>query len=123
MLKPLANDRWNYPAASHLLARAGFGGPPAEIEKLAALSPEQAVSRLLDYETAPDPLPPPEWARPDPERAERARRARMATPEERRRLQKEEQQAQRRHLVELRGWWLQRMTAGTRPLQEKMVLF
>ena len=123
MLKPLAKDRWNYPAAAHLLARAGFGGPPAEIEKLAALSPEQAVSRLLDYEATPDPLPPPEWARPDPERAERARRARMAAPEERRRIQREEQQAQRRHLVELRGWWLQRMTAGARPLQEKMVLF
>ena len=35
MLKPLATSRWDYGSAAHLLNRAGFGGPPAEIEKLA----------------------------------------------------------------------------------------
>ena len=33
------------------------------------------------------------------------------------------QQEQRRHLIELRGWWLQRMAKGNRPLQEKLVPF
>ena len=38
MLKAPPNDRWNYEMAAHLLNRAGFGGPPADIEKLADLS-------------------------------------------------------------------------------------
>jgi uncharacterized protein (DUF1800 family) len=31
--------------------------------------------------------------------------------------------ADRQHMIELRGWWLDRMAKGPRPLQEKMVLF
>jgi uncharacterized protein (DUF1800 family) len=48
---------------------------------------------------------------------------RTGTPEEKRQLQQETQQLQRRRLTELRGWWLQRMARGPRPLQEKMTLF
>ena len=62
MLKPLASDRWNYAAAAHLLNRAGFGGPPADIAQLAVLGPDQAVSFLLDYEKIPDLTPNPDWA-------------------------------------------------------------
>jgi len=43
--------------------------------------------------------------------------------EERRKLLREEQQRQRQRMVELRGWWFERMASGPRPLQEKMVLF
>lgn len=109
--------------AAHLLNRAGFGGPPAEIEKLARLGPEKAVASLIDYEKIPDPTPDPAWAKPDPERAERFLAARRATPEERLKLQREEQRTQRERIVELRGWWLQRMAKGPRPFQEKMTLF
>jgi uncharacterized protein (DUF1800 family) len=123
MLKPLSAGRWNFAAAAHLLNRAGFGGPPAEIEKLAALSPTQAVSSLVDYEKVPDPTPDPQWARPDPERAERLASLRQAPEEQRREMQKQEQQSQRERMLELRGWWLQRMAKGPRPLQEKMTLF
>ena len=35
--------------AAHLLNRAGFGGTPVEIQRLADLGPERAVSFLLDY--------------------------------------------------------------------------
>ena len=49
--------------------------------------------------------------------------ARKAGAEERRQLQRQEQQKQRQEMIELRGWWLQRMAGGPRPLQEKLVLF
>ena len=54
MLKPLASERWNFTTAAHLLNRAGFGGPPAEIEKLVALGPEKGVARFVDYEAIPE---------------------------------------------------------------------
>ena len=106
-----------------MLNRAGFGGSPAEIEKLAGLGPDKAVAFLLDYEKIADATPNPEWAKPDPGRVERFRAAQKASPEERKKIQQEEQQLQRQHIMELRGWWLQRMAKGPRPLQEKMVLF
>ena len=54
MLKPLAADKWNFTTAAHLLNRAGFGGPPAEIERLVKLGPDKAVSWFVDYEKIPD---------------------------------------------------------------------
>jgi len=123
MLQPLAKQRWSFETAAHLLNRAGFGGPPAEIEKLAGLEPEEAVSRFVDYQNVPDPAPDPEWARPDPDRAEKLQAMRAASPEERQKMQRGDQQGQRQRMMELRGWWLGRMAEGPRPLQEKMVLF
>ncbi len=123
MLEPLASRRWNFTTAAHLLNRVGFGGPPAEIEKLVAQGPAEAVSALVDYDTTPDPTAAPAWARPDPARLEMLMTARRGNEEERRKLFREQQQAQREHLQELRGWWLHRMANGPRPFQEKMVLF
>src|SRR5436190_158208 len=123
MLKPLSQARWSFTTAAHLLNRAGFGGPPAEIENLLSLGPEKAVSHFVDYEKIPDDTADPTWAKPDPERAEKFMAARRAGEEERRKLLREQQQAQRQHITELRGWWLQRMAKGPRPFQEKMVLF
>jgi uncharacterized protein (DUF1800 family) len=123
MLKPLSPDRWDYTTAAHLLNRAGFGGTPEQIEKLVALGHEGAVSSLVDFEKFPDPTPDPDWAHPDPGRAERRRAARNATPEQRQQLQKEERQIENGRILELRGWWLRRMAAGPRPFQEKMTLF
>lgn len=124
MLKPLPDDQWNYTTAAHLLNRAGFGGPPADIQKLADLGPDKAVSALIDYEKIPDATPDPDWARPEPERMMRMRDMyRNGTPEEKKQRQREEAQLQRERMLELRGWWLQRMARGPRPFQEKMVLF
>ncbi len=124
MLKPLSSERWNYVTAAHLLNRAGFGGPPAEIQKLAGLGLDQAVAHLLDYEAIPDPTPEPDWARPNPEELKKYREAiRNGTPEEKKMAQREQQQLFQRRMLELRGWWLQRMAHGPRPFQEKMVLF
>lgn len=109
--------------AAHLLNRAGFGGSPAEIEKLAAMGHEKAVSSLIDYEKIPDPTTDPDWAHPDPGKAERRRAAKNATPDQRREMQKAERQIENERILELRGWWLKRMAKGPRPFQEKMVLF
>lgn len=123
MLKPLNAAKWNFTTAAHLLNRAGFGGPPAEIQKLAEMGQEQAVVSLVEYEKIPDPISDPAWAKPDPERQARFVALRNATEEKRKMLQREEQQRQREQMIELRGWWLGRMTKGPRPLQEKMTLF
>jgi uncharacterized protein (DUF1800 family) len=124
MLKPLSSGQWNYSTAAHLLNRAGFGGSPAEIQKLADLGPDQALSSLLDYEKIPDPTPNPDWAKPNPEEIQKFRAAiRTGTPEEKKAAQQEQQRQNQRRMLELRGWWLQRMAHGPRPFQEKMVLF
>jgi len=43
-LAPISASDWTYERAAHLLERAGFGGAPAEIEHLAAMSPAAAVA-------------------------------------------------------------------------------
>ena len=109
MLRQLPSSRWDYQAAAHLLNRAGFGGPPAEIEKFERWGLEKTVSYLVDYEQVPDATPDPDWAKPDPDRAEHLRNLREAGEEERRQLQRQTQQADRQRLMELRHWWLQRV--------------
>jgi len=106
-----------------LFNRAGFSGTPAQIERLASLELEEAVAHFVDYEALADDTPNPEWAKADPDRAEKLRAARNAGEQERRVMQREFQQAERQHLIQLRHWWLDRMANGPRPLQEKMVLF
>jgi len=124
MLKSLSAARWDYDTAAHVLNRAGFGGPPSAIEKLAELNPDDALSSLLDYERVPDPTSDPDWAKPDPEEVQRLRdEARGASQDKRRELYKQEIRIQFQRLMELRGWWLNRMAKGPRPFQEKMVLF
>jgi uncharacterized protein (DUF1800 family) len=66
----------------------------------------------------------PEWAKPEPDRMQHLFEAnRNGTPEERRQMQQDMQKLQRQRIMELRGWWLQRMANGSRPLQERMTLF
>lgn len=110
--------------AAHLLNRAGFGGPPLTVQNLADMSLAQAVSSLLDYEKIPDSTPAPVWAHPDPDRLAALRHAQQnGTPQEKRQAQQTEQRLQFQRMVELRGWWLERMAKGPRPFQEKMTLF
>ena len=54
-LAPISAADWNYDRAAHLLAHAGFGGTPAEIQKLADAGLERAVGSLVDYENIPNP--------------------------------------------------------------------
>ena len=87
MLNPVSPKQWGFEAAAHLLNRAAFGGTPAEIESLARLSPSDAVDRILApaVPQGDDPLPPPVWARPDPDRPRKLKEFREATPEAARR--------------------------------------
>ena len=48
-LTPVTAANWSYDRAEHLLGRAGFSGTPEEIQKLADMTPEQAVRSLVDY--------------------------------------------------------------------------
>ena len=50
-LSPLPPSEWNYDRAAHLLAHAGFGGAPEEIEKLA----DAGLDRTGQYRVGPDP--------------------------------------------------------------------
>jgi uncharacterized protein (DUF1800 family) len=137
MLKALSAAKWNFQAAAHLLNRAGFGGAPDDIEKLQKRGLDGAVDFLVDYENVPNQTEAPEWARPDPDRLKEYTRARefrrklqAASPEERKELEAKAremrqmvQRSQGQHVMELRGWWLERMAKGPRPLQEKLTLF
>ena len=49
-LSPIAAADWSYDRAAHLIERAGFGATPEEIARLAAMTPQQAVDALVDYE-------------------------------------------------------------------------
>jgi uncharacterized protein (DUF1800 family) len=110
--------------AAHLLNRAGFGGPPAAIQNLADLSQAQAISSLLDYEQIPDSTPAPDWAHPEPDRLAQLRQVNQTgTPDAKRQANQAENKMQYLRMVELRGWWLNRMAKGPRPFQEKMTLF
>src|SRR5436190_13240449 len=50
-LAPVPPAEWGYGRAAHLLERGGFGGTPEEIGRLAAMTPQQAVDWLVNYDT------------------------------------------------------------------------
>jgi hypothetical protein len=54
-LSPIAATDWNTDRAAHLLAHAGFGGTPAEIQRLANAGFARAVRSLVYYESIPNP--------------------------------------------------------------------
>jgi uncharacterized protein (DUF1800 family) len=145
-LSSIAASDWSYARAAHLIDRAGFGAPPDEIARLAAMTPEQAVASLLDYHTIPndhlapfdpsgvwDPslrdFPP---SRPAAtERAEKTGESLGARvkPAGERRLQPVVDRFfywLRATVLETRRlahWWADRMVATNHPLEEKMALF
>ena len=49
-LTPISAADWSYDRAEHLLGRAGFSGTPEEIQKLADMTPGQAVRSLVYYD-------------------------------------------------------------------------
>ena len=145
-LQPITAADWDRGKAAHLLERAGFGGTPEEIDRLAAMSPEEAVAWFVDYASTPDALPSfdasPIWdpgMDPFPKsRAEAVRVARetgeamgvRVLPEGESRtlqpvvnkffygLRSNAYETQRLAL-----WWGDRMLRTQRPLEEKLTLF
>ena len=145
-LTPITAADWSYDRAAHLVERAGFGATPAEIERLAAMTPEAAVDALVEFaavvDTAPAFEPSPIWdpgMDPFPKsRAEAVRIARetgtsmgvaMLPEGESRRLQPAVNTffyGLRANAVEtqrLATWWGERMLTTRRPLEEKLTLF
>lgn len=123
MLSRLPDAQWNESAAAHLLNRAAFSGTPAEIKALVEAGLDTALARLIDYDRIPDATPAPLWAKPDPDRLEKMQILRMATEEQRREMERNIRIEEAHRLLDLRDWWLRRMTSGPRPFQEKMTLF
>lgn len=117
---PVQAKRWSPQDAAHLLRRAGFGGTPEEVDRLTRLGRKKAVDSLLNYEELHD-----DAARPDVELFDRpgpAGRSAM-TEEQRQQMQMEIQRKEIEQVNQMRAWWIGRMAATPRPLQEKMVLF
>ena len=146
-LTPITVADWDYDKAAHLIERAGFGATPAEIERLAAMTPDAAVDELVNYTTVDNSATPafdpsPIWdpgMDPFPKsRADAVRLARetgssmgvaMLPDGVRRRLQPVVNKffyGLRSNAIEtqrLALWWAERMLVTRRPLEEKLTLF
>ncbi len=111
---------WGREQAGHLLRRAGFGGTPEEIDRLAALGRQKAVDSLLNYEDSPS-----NSTRAPVERMEPVERAAMraASEDERQKLRQERNARDQVQTHLLRRWWIGQMIETPRPLEEKMTLF
>ena len=123
-LEPYAGT-WSPRLAAHLLRRAGFGGTPQEVARLAAMPVHAAVDSLVNFAPA-EALPPQDIY--DPREALRqnfggALSALMGSDEQRRELFKEIRKEERRSLISIQNWWLNRMLSAPAPLQEKMALY
>lgn len=133
MLTPLPASQWDRAKAAHLLNRAAFGGPPEQIDALAAGGMPAALASLVDGPAAPVPAPAPDWAKPRDLTAYREEiRAAMAAAagnteaakaQVRRTVGAKERREQYTHLVDLGGWWVNRMRDAQDPFEEKMTLF
>jgi hypothetical protein len=145
-LTAISVSDWSYDFAAQLLERAGFGGTPEEIARLAAMTPERAVAHLVDYKSVPndhlEPFDPSGVWDPGlrdfpPGRVAATRRAERTgealgvkvKPEGERKLQPVVDRFfywLRATLLETRrlaNWWADRMVATAHPLEEKMALF
>lgn len=123
MLRPLPKYRWNRVTAAHLANRAGFGATPETIVNLTGHFLPDIVEQLVDIPETAWRVPPPGWVNENsPERAERTIR-RSVPEEERQKILQMLRRTARENLVELQGWWLNRMLTTPHPLLEKMTLF
>ena len=145
-LSPIEAADWSYARAAHLIERAGFGATPLEINRLASMTPAEAVDRLVDYEAIAhtpkpfdesgiwdpgmDPFPP---SRAEAVRIAEARGEALGVkvlPEgAQRRLQPVVDKffyglaANNFETQRLGLWWANRMLTTPRPLEEKLTLF
>ncbi len=145
-LRPISAAAWSRDRAAHLLERAGFGGTPQEIDRLAGLTPQEAVEWLVNYQAvANDHLPPFDESnifdppvepfpksRIDAVRIARANGEAMGVkikPGGDRPLQPVVNRFfywLRADYLEIRRaaqWWANRMLNSKRPLEEKLALF
>ena len=123
--RPSAADPWDRAKVAHLLGRAGFGGTPDDIARLAGMRFEDAVEELLEYERISDePFPEIDFSEVR-EMAQALADLRRGGAAERevREASQQFRRANVQKFQEIRAGWVQRMLQTRRPLQEKMVLF
>ena len=143
---PIDPRDWGEAEARHLLERAGFGGTPAEVAALAALTPRAAVRRLVHFEGVAetklpdfepsgifdqglDPFPPSRPATTELARRQGEALGIQAKPSGNRPLQPVVNaffywlRASRLETDRVAYWWANRMLLSPRPLQERMALF
>jgi uncharacterized protein (DUF1800 family) len=145
-LTPIAASEWNAAKAAHLLSRAGFGGTPEDVARLAAMTPQQAVLSLVRVDQVDNSHLPPfdhsgihdpglePFPESRPAATDRAKQTGESMgikvkPAGNRRLQP----VANRFFYWLRAsvletdrvayWWANRMLTSKAPLQEKMALF
>ena len=144
-LSPMPATEWNYDRAAHLLAHAGFGGTPQDIQALEDAGLERAVHTLVHYEGIPNPKmvafvesglwDPTLNGFPEsrPEATDRALRTGLSMGVERKPLgNRPVQPVSDRFFYWLRAtmletrrlgyWWANRMLQTTHPVEEKMAL-
>jgi uncharacterized protein (DUF1800 family) len=115
---------WNDRLAGHLLRRAGFGGSPADVARLAGGSMNAAVDGLVRFDAAALPAGPDltdERYSRDEQLALRAQSG--ASSDQITMIKKQFNQLRAKNRVAAQLWWLDRMIATPAPLQEKMTLF
>ena len=123
MFTPYPEKLWDRTMAAHLLNRAGFGGTPAEIEKLHAMGLENAVDSLIHAEDDGDLFPRPMMVMPSERFAFKERIRAAGTEDDRKAIRQELNQLERSNMLDLRLWWLNQMRYTTAPLREKATLF
>ncbi|MGH7215076.1 MAG: DUF1800 domain-containing protein [Tepidisphaeraceae bacterium] len=95
--EPSDAQPWGMRRIGHLLRRAGFGATDDWVDALKPATPADALSTLLEYDVADDPLNP--------------------------YLDKLEGYLTFGEPKSVQGWWVFRMLNTTRPMQEKIALF
>ena len=108
---------WNARHAEHLLNRAAFGARRGEIEQAVAQGQAALVDQLVDQRADVDPV-----LIQRPEEPSR-REMRELDPDEKRRVQNEVREKNRRQLLEYTAWSMERLLSGEDPLHERMTLF
>ena len=145
-LSPIAPEDWSYGRAAHLLERAGFGGTPEEIRRLAEMAPAEAVKYLVHYQDidnsqlAPfehsgvhdpgiEPFPVSRPATTDEARDKGEALGVKVKSGGNRRMQPVVNKffywlrASRLETNRAAYWWANRMLTTNRPLEEKLALF
>jgi len=119
-LAPLNPDQWDRGKARHLLVRAGFGGTPAEVDRLCQLGLYGAVDSLLEFYRQPAAAGPLEALPPS---AGDPLAAKLRNAFVQRHASGGKGVNDNGQLAALRRSWLKRMVESPRPLQEKLSLF
>ena len=149
-LAPISSQQWSPVHAAHLLERAGFGGTPQEIARVAALSPQAAVNELVNFKNSDrarlnaklaafdesdihdaglEPFPASRPAATTQAKQTGEALGIKVKPTGNRRMQPVVDKffywlrASRLETDRLAYWWANRMLSTATPLQEKMALF